>query len=416
MAARVAVVGGGPGGLVAALALARRGVAVTVFERAAGYAPTSGGGFGLAFNGSAALKAISPSVHAAVARVSTPFAHWSLGDGRGGIAREMRDVPMLRMDDGSPALAGALRAEVLAVLRAALPAGALVLGADVTAVTPGGDGRGATVTVRRRAVGGSDTAATATTDTHEFDAVVAADGVRSRVRAQLWPRSGTTTTNPPPVYSGAEVFYGVPRPSPQLLDTFEYAGDAGGGGWVHQSAGVGRAFITAGCRVDATAAAFGLPGPSAGCYYGFTRAKSAAEAGLTAAADGGHWDEAAVTTTGSGTGTGAGLTVSGQAAKDDLWREVRDGAWGAWGRAVVDATPTERLLRFPMFWRLPPSKWHVGRVALMGDAAHTPLPTAGQGLNMAVEGACLDGRLAKRTAGGGQLHCPCVCSQDSRRA
>ena len=71
--------------------------------------------------------------------------------------------------------------------------------------------------------------------------------------------------------------------------------------------------------------------------------------------------------------------------KERLWAELGKGQWGPFARDLVKATPTGRLLRFPMYSRKPFGAWSKGRVVLLGDAAHAPLPTIGQGLNMALE-------------------------------
>ena len=65
-------------------------------------------------------------------------------------------------------------------------------------------------------------------------------------------------------------------------------------------------------------------------------------------------------------------------------------------RAIVEETPSERILRTDI-WDLPPlSRWHEGRVVLLGDAAHATTPNLGQGAAQAIEDAyCLGLCLAK---------------------
>jgi 2-polyprenyl-6-methoxyphenol hydroxylase-like FAD-dependent oxidoreductase len=56
-------------------------------------------------------------------------------------------------------------------------------------------------------------------------------------------------------------------------------------------------------------------------------------------------------------------------------------------RAVVEATPSERILRTDIHDRVPISSWSRGRVTLLGDAAHPTTPNLGQGGCMAIEDA-----------------------------
>jgi 2-polyprenyl-6-methoxyphenol hydroxylase-like FAD-dependent oxidoreductase len=58
----------------------------------------------------------------------------------------------------------------------------------------------------------------------------------------------------------------------------------------------------------------------------------------------------------------------------------------AWIREVVEATPTV-LGPYALHDILSMPRWHVGRVCLVGDAAHAMTPSAGQGASMALEDA-----------------------------
>jgi 2-polyprenyl-6-methoxyphenol hydroxylase-like FAD-dependent oxidoreductase len=55
--------------------------------------------------------------------------------------------------------------------------------------------------------------------------------------------------------------------------------------------------------------------------------------------------------------------------------------------AVLDATPADRILRTDIFDRDPITRWHDGRVVLLGDAAHPMTPNLGQGAAQAIEDA-----------------------------
>jgi len=66
---------------------------------------------------------------------------------------------------------------------------------------------------------------------------------------------------------------------------------------------------------------------------------------------------------------------------------ARFGGWHAPVAAVLDATPADRILRTDIFDRDPITRWHAGRVVLLGDAAHPMTPNLGQGAAQAIEDA-----------------------------
>lgn len=82
----------------------------------------------------------------------------------------------------------------------------------------------------------------------------------------------------------------------------------------------------------------------------------------------------------------------------DVHGELRarfDG-WHEPVRALIEATPKERILRSDIFDRPPIRRWHQGRVVLLGDAAHPMTPNLGQGGCQAIEDAVvLDACLAR---------------------
>ena len=77
------------------------------------------------------------------------------------------------------------------------------------------------------------------------------------------------------------------------------------------------------------------------------------------------------------------------AADPDLRAAVleRFACFGAPARALVEATPAERFMRTDIYDRKPVSTWSMGRVTLLGDAAHPTTPNLGQGGCMAIEDA-----------------------------
>ena len=161
----VVVVGGGIGGVTAALALLRTGREVLVLERAA--KPTdTGSGITLFPNAMAALDAIGvgEAVRDAGAPPPVGSSGMRLPDGR--VVVDASAVPSVA---GLQALH---RAELHRALRSQLPTGVLRAGAEVTGVRTRGDG------VEVEVADGKPI---------EADLVVAADGMRSRIRTTLHP-------------------------------------------------------------------------------------------------------------------------------------------------------------------------------------------------------------------------------------
>lgn len=73
----------------------------------------------------------------------------------------------------------------------------------------------------------------------------------------------------------------------------------------------------------------------------------------------------------------------------DVRRELllRFGGWHEPVRAIIEATPAAQILRTDISDRRPIHRWHDGRVALLGDAAHPMTPNLGQGAGQAIEDA-----------------------------
>ncbi|GAA4546600.1 FAD-dependent monooxygenase [Amycolatopsis samaneae] len=173
------VVGGGIGGLSAAVALHRYGWRVTVLERAPGFTAI-GAGISLWPNAVRALETIG------VGERLAPLLSVQHGGGlrdRHGRRLTRWDVDALTSRQGGP-LTAVHRADLIETLRAALPGEWLRTGAEVTEVRP--DGR-----VR---IGDEE---------FQADLVVAADGIRSRIRQALWP------DHPAPVYCGGTAIRGI---------------------------------------------------------------------------------------------------------------------------------------------------------------------------------------------------------------
>ncbi|MFF1733399.1 FAD-dependent monooxygenase [Streptomyces sp. NPDC058247] len=192
MGSSAVVVGGGIGGLTAAIGLRLIGWEVTVVERAPALAD-AGAGISLHANGIRALDVlgVGEAVRAAArpqytGGTRTPSGSW--------LAR--MDGTMLERELGTP-IVGIPRAVLHRLLRAALASEDLLVGAEAASVDRS-DASRVRVAVGDRVL--------------EADLVVAADGVGSRVRAQLFP------DHPGPVYSGSTVLRAITE-HPIDLDT-----------------------------------------------------------------------------------------------------------------------------------------------------------------------------------------------------
>ncbi|WP_033295932.1 FAD-dependent monooxygenase [Amycolatopsis jejuensis] len=170
---KAVVVGGGIGGLAAAIGLRRIGWDVTVFERLPGELDDAGSGISLAANGVRALDALGAG---AALRAAGCFQRTvSTRSPRGAWLARMDGTELERVA-GTP-IVGIARYELHRILRELLPG--QVVRAEVTGV----DG----------------TRVVTTDGDHEADVIVAADGVNSLLRKHFFP------AHPGAVYSGSTV-------------------------------------------------------------------------------------------------------------------------------------------------------------------------------------------------------------------
>ena len=302
---RVAVVGGGIGGLSTAIALVRLAdVHVTVFEQASQLGEV-GAGVGVAPNGlrmfdRLRLRDAIESVGAPYREGSTYYRHDGtlIGD-------------MTTMDSSRRFYTlGLHRADLVAVLAAALPADSVHTGYRLDAVDDLGD------RVRLDFENG---------ETHEFDAVIGADGIHSAVR-------GFVTDPRDPVSSGSIAYRG-------LVEAEQLPGWPTGVAQLWM--GDGKHFLTYPVRSGRLIN-----------YVGFVP-------------------------------SGERLKESWSAAGDpqSLAREFT--GWDPRVESVISAV--EDTFWWGLYDREPLSQWSRNRVTLLGDAAHPMLPHLGQGANQAVE-------------------------------
>ncbi|MER6571310.1 FAD-dependent monooxygenase [Streptomyces sp. NPDC001093] len=195
MGGTAVVVGGGIGGLAAAIGLRRIGWDVRVVERA-GTLADAGAGISLHANGLRALDALG--VGAAVRAAARPqYTGGTRAPGGRWLAR--MDGAALERALGTP-IVGIRRAVLHRLLREALPAESLLTGVTVPALDRSAPDR----------VG-----VPAGDEVLDADLVVAADGVGSRLRGLLFP------DHPGPVYAGSTVLRAVTDGPLDLRTDFE---------------------------------------------------------------------------------------------------------------------------------------------------------------------------------------------------
>jgi 2-polyprenyl-6-methoxyphenol hydroxylase-like FAD-dependent oxidoreductase len=307
---RILIVGGGIGGLCAALALRREGFEPEVFEQAPALLEVG------------AAIAVWPNAMRVLKKLG-------VGDAvraRGGLLEDARWLDrsgelfkQFELPGGDVTGVALHRADLQGALLRALPPESVRLGKTFESFEPAGD------EVRVRFAGGEVVAC---------DVLIGADGLHSRVRAQL-------LGDGEPVYRGYTVWRGIarlehPALAPRTASEIYGRGKRFGIG----SVGMGRT----------------------GWWATASEPESAAE-----------------------------LPSEHQKKLLALF-----GGWQSPVTELIEATPSETILRNSTYDRPRAARWGEGRATLLGDAAHPMTPNFGQGGCMAIEDAAVLARsLAK---------------------
>lgn len=188
MRTKIVIIGGGIGGLTAAIALARGGHKVAVFEQAPAIKPV-GKGIWVPPNAMSVFEKLG--LDGAILRAGWFLENVQLRDTAAGLLRDI-DVRALAARHGHP-IVSIHRSSLLNILVEALPPGALHLGKRCTGFQTH-DGRG----VSARFSDGS---------TASGDLLVGSDGLRSTIRGQLFPSVALR-------YSGQTCYLGVALQEP----------------------------------------------------------------------------------------------------------------------------------------------------------------------------------------------------------
>lgn len=306
---RIAVIGGGMGGLTAAIALTRMaGVQVTLFEQARQLGEV-GAGVTVSPNGARVLEALD-ALEPVRSLGAIPDGPGNHQDSLGNLVAEAAWEDSI----GQYQNIGMYRPDLVNALLSQVEEGTIRMGHRLTHFEETGNG------VRLEFENGV---------TEEFDAVVGADGIHSFVRDALFDR-------PEPVFSGYIAYRGVVDAS-LMPDDWPMINQV----WM----GEGKHFM-----------AYPLANRKLFNYVGFVPSDRPLKESWSAPGD-----------------------VSELAAQfsGEKWDPKLQDFIG-----LIDKT---------FWWGLydhePLTNWSRGRVTLLGDASHTMLPHAGQGVNQAMEDA-----------------------------
>lgn len=316
---RALIIGAGPGGLTAAIALRRVGIEAAVFERAPALG-TAGAGLGIQSNALRALMRLG--IGERLQRIGTEIRHQEIRDSDGEL---LLHLPMGEVADayGTPSISLA-RADVQLTLADALEDGVLRLGAHCTGIEQDAE------SVTARFADGSSERGTL---------LIGADGGRSIARAHIYGHD-----DQPRRYSGVTIWRSIVSVDPSIL-----------------------------------------PQDTSRAYFGRGRTFVLFPVG----GDRVYW--------GAGKLEPEGGTDAPERVHEILLENSRE--FPSVVRDIIEATSPNEILRTDVYDRDPERKWVMGRVALLGDAAHQTTPFVGQGAGISMEDSVVLGKELALTDG-----------------
>jgi len=309
----IGIVGGGIGGVAAAAALHQSGVDVTVYERNP-QMREAGAGMMLWPNATRVLRDLGLLQSLATHHDSTTQFLVRASSGR-----VLMTIALGKFE--APAIC-VRRTDLLNALLAAIPSERIRFEHDFHHLDQSSD------SVRIHFANG---------EVAEHDAIIGADGIRSRVRQAL-------LGNSPPVFRGYLIWRGISH----------YYGNAVAPGESSETWGVGKRF--------------GILTIGHGKFTWYATMNTAAD----------H-DDAPL------------------GRKNEILSEFA--GWHAPVLGLIAATPDAEILKHPAYDIAPLRRWTTGRVTVLGDAAHPCTPNLGQGGCMALEDAAVLAKcVAKETS------------------
>ncbi|KAJ1625814.1 hypothetical protein T492DRAFT_1036828 [Pavlovales sp. CCMP2436] len=359
--ARVAIVGGGIGGLALARALGRAGLDAHIYEQAASFSSSAGAGFILQPNGAACLQAIGLS-RSEVEKLVHPLRTVTLLGAGGRVVGSSSAFGEISEQFAQP-LGGVLRAELVDMLaRPLVEQQRISYSCNVASVRQTSDGVTATLSTGEEILAdiliGAD-------GVHSITAG-AIDSAREELRRES-PLPPMLRFHPAPLGSNAtereRVFYGVildlerPFAHPHLGLPHHLLEDLSHGEFISYGLGLGRDQNAEGggpCRALMWMQTVRVPGG-----HDATEEWAAARDPAKATEALNHFLSRAPFAPGHPIFEAAARTAPSRARSFSI---------------------SARALRDP-------DAWHHGRICLLGDAAHSTLPYTAQGLNMAIEDA-----------------------------
>jgi 2-polyprenyl-6-methoxyphenol hydroxylase-like FAD-dependent oxidoreductase len=341
----IAIIGGGIGGVAAAVALHQAGISATLYERSREFRE-AGAGMMLWPNATRVLRELG-LLEKLIAR-SGPNTNFLV---RASYGTVLMNIALGQFD--VPAVC-ARRSDLLAVLLDALPPERVRLGCELTHL----EQTGSKVRLHFRGPGGRQ-------QIEEHDAAIGADGLHSQVRETLFGPSA-------PIYRGYAVWRGVAS----------YRGTALCPGFNSETWGHGKRFgiLNTGPNRFTWYAAANVPRSRLNAPACRQQARTERDADS-------NREQLSRT---------AALCAT---FKEELFEMFADPG-DPWHDPVVDlirASGAPAILKHGAFDRAPLDRWTDGRITLLGDAAHPCTPNLGQGGCMALEDALVLAKSVSRS-------------------